>query len=68
MHISATLQEDGSILMNILKPEQDPPRRIIFFPPDEEGWSWQQEWWFENSQAWTPVYKIRATPWTDDAS
>lgn len=68
MHISAKLQEDGSILMNILKPEQDPPRRIIFFPPDEEGWSWQQEWWFENSQAWTPVYKIRATPWNDDAS
>ena len=65
MHITATQQEDGSILMDIVKPAQDPPRRIIFFPPDEAGWSWQQEWWFENSQSWAPVYKIRATPWTE---
>ena len=27
MHISAKLQADGSILTNILKPDQDPPRR-----------------------------------------
>jgi hypothetical protein len=66
MHISAKQQEDGSILMDILKPEQTPPKRIIFFPPDEEGWSWQQEWWFESSQVWAPVYKIRATPWVEE--
>ena len=51
--------------MDILKPVQDPPRRIIFMVPDEEGWSWQQEWYFEQSQTWAPVYKIRATPFTD---
>ena len=68
MHISAKQDEEGRIVMDILKPVQDPPRRIIFMPPDDEGWSWQQEWWFEQSQAWAPVYKIRATPWTDDAS
>ena len=65
MHISAKQREDGSILMDIVKPVQDPPRRIIFFPPDEEGWSWQQEWWFESRKAWAPVYKIRATPWAE---
>ena len=68
MHISAKKDESGRIVMDILKPVQDPPRRIIFMPPDEEGWSWQQEWWFEQSQTWAPVYKIRATPWSDDAS
>ncbi len=65
MHISAQQRDDGSILMDILKPVQDPPRRIIFFPPDEEGWRWQQEWWFEQSQSWVPVYRIRATRWEE---
>mgnify|MGYP001555948285 CR=1 FL=1 len=65
MHISAQQDEEGRIVMEILKPTQNPPRRIIFMPPDETGWSWQQEWWFEKSQTWAPVYKIRATPWVD---
>ena len=65
MHIEAKQAEDGSVIMDVLKPKPDQPRRIIFYPPDEEGWSWQQEWWFEQSQAWVPVYKIRATPWNE---
>lgn len=68
MHISAKQAEDGSIYMDILKPEQDPPRRIIFMPPDEEGWNWVQEWSFDGGKTWTPVYKIRATPWHDEDS
>jgi hypothetical protein len=67
MHISAKQDETGRIVMDILKPVQEPPRRIIFMPPDDEGWSWVQEWWFEKSQAWAPVYRIRATPWTEEA-
>ena len=65
MHISARHDESGRIVMDILKPVQDPPRRIIFMPPDDEGWNWVQEWWFEKSQTWAPVYRIRATPWVE---
>ena len=68
MHISATLDEEGRLVMDILKPVQDPPRRIIFMAPDDEGWSWVQEWSFDGGETWTPVYKIRATPWEGDGS
>jgi hypothetical protein len=63
MHISATLADDGSIVMSIDKPVQDPPRRIIFFAPDESGWNWVQQWSFDGGASWTDVYRIRATPW-----
>ena len=62
MHISAEQADDGSIVMDILKPVQDPPRRIIFFPPDEGGWSWAQQWSFDGGESWVDVYRIRATP------
>lgn len=65
MHISAELQDDGSILMDIVSPVQDPPRRIIFFEPDEGGWSWVQQWSMDEGETWFDVYRIRATPWTD---
>ena len=63
MHISAKQQEGGEIIMDIIKPVQDPPRRIIFFPPDETGWRWVQQWSFDGGQSWTDVYRISATPW-----
>jgi hypothetical protein len=65
MHISAVQHEDGNIVMDILKPVQDPPRRIIFFAPDAEGWNWVQQWSFDGGSTWTDVYRIRATRWQD---
>ena len=61
MHISATHQEDGRIIMTIEKPVQDPPRRIIFFPLDESGWNWAQQWSMDDGATWFDVYRIRAT-------
>jgi len=63
MHISAVANEDGHIVMDILSPEQNPPRRIIFYAPDEAGWNWAQEWSFDGGATWVEVYRIRATPW-----
>ena len=65
MHIAATQQDDGSILMDIVSPVQDPPRRIIFFPPDENGWNWAQQWSMDGGETWFDVYRIRATPWSE---
>lgn len=65
MHISASLQDDDSILMQIEKPEQDPPRRIIFYPPDESGWNWAIQWSQDGGKTWFDVYRIKATPWSD---
>ena len=65
MHISAEQQEDGSILMNIVSPVQEPPRRIIFFEPDDGGWNWAQQWSMDGGETWFDVYRIRATPWQD---
>ena len=62
MHISAQADDDGNIVMDILQPEQNPPRRIIFFEPDADGWSWVQQWSFNGGETWTDVYRIRATP------
>ena len=63
MHISATLNDDDNIVMNIISPEQNPPRRIIFYAPDENGWNWAQEWSMDGGETWFEVYRIRATPW-----
>ena len=65
MHISARQSDDGDIVMDILKPVQDPPRRIIFFEPDESGWDWVMQMSFDAGENWTDVYRIKATPWED---
>jgi hypothetical protein len=64
-HISAKLNDEGNIVMNIDKPVQDPPKRIIFFAPDDNGWNWVQQWSFDGGENWTDVYRIRATPWQE---
>ena len=65
-HISAVQDDDGNIKMDILKPEPNPPRRITFMTPDENGWDWVMEISRDEGASWTAVYKIRATPWSDD--
>lgn len=60
MQISAKETDAGAILMNIISPTQTPPRRITFLPPTEAGWNWVME--IQQGEAWTPVYKIKATP------
>jgi len=65
MHISATQQDDGRIVMTIDKPVQDPPRRIIFYAPDASGWKWAQQWSMDDGATWFDVYRIHATPWQD---
>jgi hypothetical protein len=62
-HISAKLNDEGNIIMSIDVPVQDPPKRIIFFAPDENGWNWVQQWSFDGGDNWTDVHRIRATPW-----
>ncbi len=64
-HISAKLGDDDSITMSIDRPIQDPPRRIIFFAPDEQGWNWVQQWSLDGGVSWVDVYRIRATPWQE---
>ena len=64
MHISAEQNDAGDIVMDILSPEQPQPRRINFHTPDDDGWDWVMEWSFDEGATWTPVYRIRATPWT----
>jgi len=62
MNINAKQQEGGEILMNILSPVQNPPRRIIFWPPTEDGWDWSMQMSFDGEKTWADVYKIKATP------
>ncbi len=62
-HISAVQNEEGAIVMTIEKPKPPQPRRIIFYPPDDEGWNWTQQWSVDNGETWFDVYKIRATPY-----
>ena len=68
MHIRASENDEGNIIMNILSPEQDPPRRIIFYAPEDNGWRWAQEWSFDGGNSWIEVYRIKATPWEASAS
>ncbi len=65
--ISAKANDAGDVVMDILKPEQNPPRRIIFYEPDEKGWNWAQEWSTDGGETWFEVYRIKATPWKDAA-
>ncbi|MEX0299314.1 MAG: hypothetical protein AB3N28_09610 [Kordiimonas sp.] len=61
-HIRAKEDEAGNIVMLYVAPKPNPPRRITFFAPTEEGWNWVLELSYDDEQTWTPVYKIVATP------
>ena len=63
MHISAKANGEGNVVMDILSPEQNPPRRIIFYTPHENSWHWAQERSFDGGETWVEVYRIKATPW-----
>lgn len=61
-HIRAKRDDaSGRIIMRFVAPTEGVPKRIIFFPPAEDGWRWQQEWSFDGGASWTPVYRIKAT-------
>lgn len=61
-HIEAEQDAGGNIVMNYIAPIPSPLRRITFFSPDDEGWSWQLEYSNDGGETWFAVYKIRATP------
>lgn len=63
MQITATQNDAGNIVMTILSPEQDPPRRIIFYAPSDDSWKWAQEWSLDGGETWFEVYRIKATRW-----
>lgn len=63
MQITAELNDENNVVMHILSPTFPQQRRIIFFEPDDEGWSWVQQWSFDDGATWIDVYRIRATPW-----
>lgn len=64
-HISATQNAEGDIVMDVVSPVQDPPRRITFLQPSENGWNWKMEWSFDSGASWTEVSRIKATPWKE---
>ncbi len=65
-HISAVQNAEGNIEMDIVSPVPDPPRRIIFFSPEGEGWNWAMQMSQDNGETWFDVYRIKATPWTGE--
>lgn len=65
MHISAKQDDSGNIVMDVLRPEPPQPRRIIFMPPDENGWNWEMQWSLDGGETWFAVYKIKASPWDE---
>lgn len=64
--ITASLQDDGRIVMHYKSPIPDPLRRITFFPPDDNGWRWTLEFSNDEGASWFEVYRMRATPYGDD--
>jgi hypothetical protein len=62
-HIVAEQNESGEIVMRYKSPLPSPPRRITFYPVDEEGWNWKLEFSFDGGDTWTEVYRIKATPY-----
>lgn len=67
-HITARQSDDGSMVMQYLRPEPTPLRRITFFPPDTAGWRWQLEFSTDGGDNWTEVYRIKATRFDSAAS
>ncbi len=64
-HIRARQDAAGNLVMRYVSPEQQPDRRITFFPPDEQGWNWKLEISQDGGEQWIEVYRIKATPAPD---
>jgi hypothetical protein len=60
-HITAEQDEAGNIVMEYVDPIPNPPRRITFFPPTDEGWNWKLEQSFDGEKSWVEIYRIKAT-------
>lgn len=60
-HITAIQNAAGEIVMQYKSPQQDPPRRITFYPVEEDRWNWKLEFSFDGGENWTEVYRIKAT-------
>jgi len=60
-HIVARQNAPGEIVMEYKSPVPNPPRRITFYPVDDDGWNWKLEFSFDAGENWTEVYRIRAT-------
>lgn len=60
-HISARQDAAGNLVMRYVSPQQQPDRRITFFPPDERGWNWKLEVSPNGDEQWIEVYRIKAT-------
>ena len=61
-HITAKQDDEGNIVMHYVTPVPDPLRRITFFPANDSGWDWVQEWSTDGGETWFSVYRIKATP------
>ena len=59
---TATSTDDQIIMKSV---GIDPPRRNIFHNMSSEGFSWRQEWTFDDGKTWTPVSYLEATPWKE---
>lgn len=60
-HIVAEQNSSGEIVMQYKSPTQNPPRKITFYPVDDDGWNWKLELSFDGGDNWTEVYRIKAT-------
>lgn len=60
-HIIAKQNIAGEIIMEYKSPLPNPPRRITFYPVDDDRWKWRLEFSFDGGDNWTEVYRIIAT-------
>lgn len=61
VRINAKEAENGDIVMTYVYPEKNPDERIIFYPPNEDGWDWIKQVDYDGGGNWVGVYKIKAT-------
>ena len=60
-HIQAKKDSNDNIVMPYKSPLPNPLRRITFFPPDTNGWSWKLEISPDDGENWLEVYRIKAS-------
>ena len=59
--IEAKQDENGSIVMHVIKPLPSPLRRITFFEPQTDSWDWKLEISADDGESWMEVYRIHAS-------